>query len=215
MDLVFPDAQGLDDLRTFVSRAKAADPDGAIRLQATGHTLAAYVGVLPGSGLMAEGVVIGLRAMPLGEPAAVDATVPLAALTDRLARDGGSTLAVPPVTVRVAWAAMAPPRGGWERVGALASDEVHAVARQGIEEVAHGAPPDAGGAAVAALRRQVWGRLTTTSPPVPAGGAFAAYVLGFVSGPGVGAPGPTSELTVWAHGRWTRLSTPAGHVLIR
>jgi hypothetical protein len=81
------------------------------------------------------------------------------------------------------------------------------VARQGIEEVASGTPADAGGSAVAALRRQVWGRLTTTTPPVPAGGAFAAYALGFVA--------PDAPVTVWAQGRWTRLSTPAGHVLIR
>ena len=68
------------------------------------------------------------------------------------------------MTVNVAWAAMAPPRGGWERVGAVTADEVYAVARQGIEEVASGAPADAGGAAVAALRKQVWGRLTTHDP---------------------------------------------------
>ena len=212
MELTFPDAQGLDDLRTYVARAKAADDDGAIRLQASGTTLAAYVGVLPGSGLMAEGVVIGLRAMPLAAPVELDVTVSLAALTDRLARATGPTLSVPPVTVRVAWAAMAPPRGGWERVGAVPADELYAVARQGIEEVASGVPADAGGAAVAALRRQVWGRLTTTMPPVPAGGAFAAYVLGFMGAPGGGTD---PSVTVWAHGRWTRLSTPAGHVLIR
>ena len=211
MELTFPDVQGLDDLRTYVARAKAADDDGAIRLQAQGQTLAAYVGVLPGSGLMAEGVVIGLRAMPLAAPTHLDVTVSLAALTDRLAREAGTTLPLPPMTVNVAWAAMAPPRGGWERVGAVTADEVYAVARQGIEEVASGAPADAGGAAVAALRKQVWGRLTTTTPPVPAGGAFAAYVLGFVQG----GAAPGSEVTVWAHGRWTRLSTPVGHVLIR
>jgi hypothetical protein len=212
MELTFPDPQGLDDLRTYVARAKAADEDGAIRLQATGQTLAAYVGVLPGSGLMAEGVVIGLRAMPLAAPVELDVTVALAALTDRLARETGPTLSVPPVTVRVAWAAMAPPRGGWERVGAVSADELYAVAREGIEEVASGVPADAGGAAVAALRKQVWGRLTTTTPPVPAGGAFAAYALGFMGAPGGGTD---SSVTVWAHGRWTRLSTPAGHVLIR
>ena len=219
MELIFPDVQGLDDLRTYVARAKAADDDGAIRLQARGQTLAAYVGVLPGSGLMAEGVVIGLRAMPLATPAHLDLTVSLAALTDRLAREVGTTLPIPPMTVNVAWAAMAPPRGGWERVGALTADEVYAVASQGIEEVASGAPAGAGGTAVAALRKQVWGRLTSTTPPVPAGGAFAAYVLGFVvKGQGVASSqgaAPGSEVTVWAHGRWTRLSTPAGHVLIR
>ena len=171
MELTFPDLRGLDDLRTYVARAKAADDDGAIRLQAQGQTLAAYVGVLPGSGLMAEGVVIGLRVMPLGAPAHLDTTVSLAALTDRLARGSGTTLSIPPMTVNVAWAAMAPPRGGWELVGAVTADEVYAVARQGIQEVTSGAPADAGGAAVAALRKQVWGRLTTPTPPVPAGGA--------------------------------------------
>ena len=213
MELTFPDPQGLDDLRTYVARARTADEDGAIRLQAQGQTLAAYVGVLPGSGLMAEGVVIGLRAMPLAVPAHLDVTVALGALSDRLARASGTSLPLPPMTVSVAWAAMAPPRGGWERVGAITADEVYAVARQGIAEVASGAPPDAGGAAVTALRKQVWGRLTDTTPPVPAGGAFAAYVLGFaVQGDGIGAG---AEVTVWTHGRWTRLSTSAGHVLIR
>lgn len=207
MELRFPDAHGLDDLRTYVARAKAADEDGAVRLQASGTTLAAYVGVLPGRGLMGEGAVIGLRAMPLAEPAELDTTVSLASVTDRLAREGGATLSVPPTTVSVGWAAMAPPRGGWERVGALTAEEVYAVAREGIAQVASGSPADAGGAAVTALRRHVWGRLTTTTPPVPAGGAFAAYALGFAA--------PGSEVTVWTHGRWTRLSTPAGHVLIR
>jgi hypothetical protein len=205
--LVFPDRQILADLATFVGRAKAADPDGAIRLQASGRTLAASVGVLPGAGLMAEGAVIGLRAMPLAEDAQVDVTVSLGALTDRLARPSGETLALPPVTVSAPWAAVAPPRSGWERVGAVPAEELAEVARQGIAEVAVGAPAQAGGHAVGSLRRQVWARPTATTPPVPAGGAFAAYVLGFAV--------PGTELTVWAHGRWTRLSAAVGHVLIR
>ncbi len=207
MDLQLADAQDLQDLRTYVSRARAADEEGAVRLQARGLTLAAYVGVLPGAGLMGEGAVLGLRAMPLAEPADLDVTVPLAAVSDRLAREDGAALSVPPMTVRVGWAAMAPPRSGWERVGTLTADEVYAAARAGIAEVAAGAPPDAGAQAVAALRRQVWGRPTTTTPPIPAGGAFAAYVLGFVA--------PGAEVSVLAQGRWTRLSTTAGHVLLR
>jgi hypothetical protein len=207
MELHFPDQQGLDDLATYVSRAKSADEDGAIRLQASGGTLAAYVGVLPGTGLVAEGAVIGLRAMPLAKPAQLDLTVSLASITDRLARADRPTLSVPPTTVSASWAAVAPPRSGWERVGAISAEEVYAVARQGIAEVAAGAPTEAGGHAVTALRRQVWGRPTKTTPPVPAGGAFAAYVLGFAA--------PASEVTLWTHGRWTRLSTTAGHVLIR
>jgi hypothetical protein len=207
MELRFPDPQGLADLGAFVRRAKVADEEGAIRLQASGPVLAAYVSMLPGSGLMGEGAVLGLRVMGLAEPVEVDATVPLAAVLDRLARDAGTTLPVPPTTVRVPWAALSPPRQGWERVGAVSADEINAVARQGISEIAGGAPPEAGGHAVTALRRQVWGRASATTPPVPAGGAFAAYALGFSQ--------PGTEVTVWAHGRWTRLSTPAGHVLLR
>ena len=207
-ELRFPDAETQADLGTFVARAKAVDPDGAIRLQAHGHTLAAYVGVLPGTGLMADGAVIGLRTMPLAEDAQVDVTVPLAAVSDRLARrDPTPALSLPPVSVSAAWAAVAPPRRGWERVGAVASDIVNAVAREGIQEIAEGAPQGAGGHAVTALRQQVWRRSTATTPPFPAGGAFAAYVLGFTP--------PGSEVTVFAHGRWTRLTTPVGHILVR
>ena len=60
--------------------------------------------------------------------------------------------------------------------------------------------------AVTALRQRVWGRPTTTTPPVPAGSAFAAYALGFLTG------GP---VRVFAHGRWTGVATDAGHVLVR
>jgi hypothetical protein len=145
--------------------------------------------------------------MRLAQPSDVDVTVALASVADRLARPSLTTLPVPPTPVSAAWAAVAPPRSGWERVGVVSADELNAVAKEGIAEVARGAPADAGGHAVTALRRQVWGRATATTPPVPAGGAFAAYVLGFTPA--------NVEVTVWAHGRWTRLSTPAGHVLIR
>lgn len=207
-DLVFADGEALADLGTYVARAKAADPDGAIRLQAHGTTLAAYVGVLPGGGLLAQGAVIGLRTIPLAQPSNVDTTVSLASVSDRMARlDPRPILSVPPTTVSAGWAAMAPPRAGWERVGSVPGEEVNAAAREGIAEIAQGAPEPAGGQAVTALRQRVWQRSTHTTPPFPAGGAFAAYVLGF-------SP-PRSEVTVFASGRWTRLSSPAGHVLIR
>lgn len=207
-DLVFPDAQGLADLGTYAVRAKSVDETGAMRLQARGTTLAAYVGVLPGLGLMAEGAVIGLRVMALAEPARLDATVPLGAVTDRIARAGEPRVfPVPPTRVRAAWAALSPPRAGWERVGTVPAEAVLDAAREGIEAIAHGTPEGSGGQAVAALRTRTWSRGTRTTPPFPMGGAWAAYALGF------GVPGTMVE--VFAHGRWTRLSTPAGHVLLR
>ena len=208
--LVLEDQQGYADLRTFVTRARSLDEEGAVRLQAEGTVLAAYVGVLPGRGLLGDGAVIGLRTMRLAEPAAVDVTVALGAVSDRLARDVSSGLEVPPADRPAAWAAVTPPRGGWEPVGSLPSAVLVDAARAGIAEVAQGAPSGAGGHAVTDLRHRVWGRLTETVPPVPAGAAFAAYVLGFVD-----PADPEARCDIVAHGRWTRLSSPRGHVLVR
>jgi hypothetical protein len=205
--LFLEDEQGYADLRTFVTRARGLDEDGAMRMQADGTVLAAYVGVLPGRGLMGDGAVVGLRTMRLAEPATVDVTVPLGAVADRLARETRGGLELPAVVIQTAWAAMTPPRGGWEPVGSLDASALIAAARAGIAEVALGAPTGSGGQAVTDLRHRVWGRLTETVPPVPAGAAFAAYTLGFLD--------PTVVCDVVAHGRWTRLSSARGHVLVR
>lgn len=207
-DLAFPDPESLRDVATYVGRARSLDPDGAIRLQADGTSLAAYVGVLPGHGLMASGSVVGLRVLRLAEPAWLDVSVPLAAVADRLARPGRMPhLAVPPMTVTAPWAAMTPPRGGWERVGALREQQLTGIARRGIEAIARGAGSPAGGPAVTRLRERVWSEPTDTVPPVPAGAAFAVHALGFAA--------PGEEVTVLSHGRWIRLSSITGHVLLR
>jgi hypothetical protein len=201
----FADSDALQDLGLYLRRARSLDADGAIRLQSRGVALAAYVGVLPGHGLMTTGAIIGLRVMALAEPADVDVTVSLASVTDRLARGGTSTLSIPPATVRVAWAAMAPPRSGWETVGDVSVAELKTDARHGIAEIAQGVPEGSGAEAVAALRRRVWARDSRTTPPIPSGAAFAAYALGFLT---------QESARVFAHGRWTRLSTATGHVLV-
>lgn len=94
----------------------------------------------------------------------------------------------------------------------------------------------AGSRAVLELRRRVWARpvpITTgdveaprandhaaandhggldsgpaPTPGIPAGAAFAAYVLGFL-------PDPSATVRVWRNGRWVRLQTAAGHVVAR
>ena len=64
----FADPRDLADLRTFATRAKTID-DGAIRLQAAGSVLAAYVCVLRPR-LLGESTptILGLRTMGLAEP---------------------------------------------------------------------------------------------------------------------------------------------------
>jgi len=207
--LVFDDEQGYADFVTFVGRARAVEPDGAMHLQAVGTTLAAHVGVLPGRGLLGEGTVTGMRAMALGEASTVDAVVSLASLADRFARqpEGAVEVPVPPTTVTAVWASLAPRREGWEPVGEVSERELERAARAGIEEVARGTVATAGAPAVAQLRQSVWGRLTATMPPVPAGAAFAAYVLGFLD--------PARDARVFARGRWVRVATRRGQVLVR
>lgn len=204
-ELHFADIEDVEDLRNYVRRARSLDADGAIRLRSHGATLAAYVGVLPGHGLLTTGAVIGLRVMALAEPADVDVTVSLTSVRDRLAKAGASSLSLPPTTVQVGWAAMSPPRSGWEPVGELRVADLKTAAVKGIAEIAHAAPEGSGAVQVAALRQSVWARDSQTIPPVPSGAAFAAYALGFLS---------HDRARVFAHGRWTRLSTTTGHVLV-
>ena len=83
-------------------------------------------------------------------------------------------------------------RGGW-REGKRCEDEIACEGRKSRE------------CAVAALRQRVWERDTPTTPPIPSGAAFAAYTLGFLN---------QDRARVFAHGRWTRLSTETGHVLV-
>ncbi|HSP60564.1 MAG TPA: hypothetical protein VLO09_05850, partial [Ornithinimicrobium sp.] len=180
--LRFGDGETVADLATYAGRALTLDEDGAVRLQASGRVLAAWVCVLPGQGLTRSGTVLGLRTMPLADEHDLDVAVPLRGLTDRFARraatgDAGTELAVPPSTVSPPWTALTPPRGGWEPVGRVAVGDLLAAAREGVAEVAQGTPEGAGAAAVATLRARVWGRELAAG--VPAGAGLAVLSLGF------------------------------------
>ena len=214
-ELVLADPQVTADLRTFVVRARAAD-DGAIRLQAVGTVLAAYVCVLRPRAL-GEGTptVLGMRTMPLAEPAVLDTAVALASVTDRLARMGDTetVFPVPPTTVTESWTGIGAPRSGWERGEDVPFRLLEQAAHRGIREVAALVPASSGAPAVNAARGTVWGqRLPDTAAVIPAGAAFAALTLGFLPGDNAGAEGAAA---VFHSGRWTRLSMPRGHVLVR
>lgn len=209
------DRETASDLATFVMRARTLEEDGAIRLQADGSTLATWVGVRKGRGLMGEGTVVGLRVLPLAAPvdAPIDVIVPLAAVSDRLARQKdavSSVLEVPPMTVRTSWAAVTPPRAGWAPLARVPVADLVEVAKSGIAQVAEGTPPGAGAIAVEQLREKVWNRSIDGNlggaDGLPAGAALGLYALGFAVG---------DEAAVFGTARWHRVSTPVGHVLVR
>lgn len=207
----FPNARSREDFNTFVLRARKVHPLGDIRLQTVNSLLVMTVAVLEGSGLMGGGTVLGMRVVPATATEPVDVTVSFASVRDRLARSdlAPTTFPVPPTTVNAPWAAVSPPRSGWERAGTLEPAEVDHIAAVGIEAVAAGTPPGAGTHAVKGLRQRVWGELSETEPAIPAGLAFAAYALGFTR--------PGEPVVVSRHGDWDwiRLSTSLGHCLAR
>jgi hypothetical protein len=204
----FADPRDLADLRTYVTRAKAVD-DGAIRLQAAGPVLAAYVCVLRPR-ILGESTptILGLRTMGLAEPSTTDVTVPLAAVLDRLARAGenDAELPVPPSTVTESWAGVGAPRGGWELIGSVPDSELREAAEAGITEVARIMPDNPGAHIVNNARAAVWGRELEGRSGLPAGAAFAALTLGFLG---------SGDQQLFRAGRWFRLSGSRGHVLAR
>ena len=208
MLLRLAEAGSLADLATFVARAKRVDPDGATRLQCVGAVLAVYVSPVHGAG---SPTVLGLRTFALAEPSVLDVVVPLATLTDRFARTTPrdvSTLSVPPAQATgVAWAGVSPPRSGWAELGTVDGLVLANAARDGVAEVAAGAGEASGAPAVARLRAGVWGRSLPGTPDLPAGVAYAADALGFLTG---GEP-----VEVRSSGPWWRASTSRGHVLAR
>ena len=240
--LSVPDDGTLADLATYLGRASRVDPGGATRLVARGGVLAAYVSPVNGGGgptviglrvLRLAAPRDGATGHSAGEPdadqtavdttavdtaavdtTAVDTTVPLAAMTDRLARvpasGDGSVVEVPlpPMLAKDAtWAGVSPPRAGWQVVGAVARSLLLDAARDGVAAVAAGTPDGAGAAAVARLRAMVWGRDLPGVQGAPAGMAYAADALGFL---GVDEP-----VALYATGAWRRLTTSRGHVLAR
>lgn len=212
--LDFADVESLHDLGTYVGRARTLQSDGAVRLQAAGLVLAAWVCILPGRGVLGQGVVLGLRVMPLSGPVdpPLDVTVPLGSVTDRLARrtstgDVGTRLPIPPTTVHEPWSALTPPRSGWVQHGEVAVDTLLSVAEDGIRDIAEGTPDRAGSHAVTVLRERVWSAPLPTRQDLLAGVGLAAYGLGFGR--------PREVATVWRCGPWTRVSTAHGHIMTR
>jgi hypothetical protein len=217
--LPLADPRDVADLRTFLTRARGIDAQGAVRFQGLGRALGVYVCVLEPHGLLDRTpTVLGLRTAALAEDRRLDLTVPLGGVLDRLPRqeEGVTEVGLPPVDATASWAGIAPPLSGWAPVGAVAGDALREAARAGIAEVARTVPTDAGSAVVDTVRSQVWGRTSGWTEPVagllaggplPDGAAFAAYSLGFLR--------PGAEVTVAENGRWVRLSAPGGHVLVK
>jgi hypothetical protein len=209
------DAFALRDLQVFLGRAERVD-NGSVRVVSGGGVLAVYIAVFYPAGLLDQApTILGLRTFALAESESFESVVPVRSLVERINRlEAAVTDDAAPVTVSlpmevntVTWAAISPPRGGWVALEATNSELLDAVARAGIDEVAGAVPTGTGEQIVHRVRTEVWGRPIDGLEHIPAGGAFAAFSLGFLGG--------DDAVSVFESGPWTRLTTKRGHVLIK
>jgi hypothetical protein len=205
------DQESVADLQAYLQRAKRLDPDGMVRLRAFGPILAAYVAPIYSGNLMDSGpTVLGLRTMELAGEAEVDSVVPIAAILDRLANLAGKNekLVVNlPAAERAPWAGIAPPRVGWLQIGSINESVLTQLAKDGIEEVKNTIPESVGGPIAARIRGEIWGKAIAFDSKVPAGAAFVAAGLGFLT--------EGEEVEQYITDGWVRLSASHGHVLAK
>lgn len=201
--LVLADADTARDVLTFIGRAGPISDDG-VRLQGSGGILAVTAAALAPQGLFDQTpTILAMRIVRADPELECDIVV------DELTADDEDDrmLKLPDTGRSPAWAGVAPPRGGWERTGAVDSATVAQRAQWGISAVARGATPGAGEEAVRALRAAIWGEPDEDLAGLPRGVAFAAHAFGFISG--------EESIAVTRSGRWTRLGFARGHVLSR
>lgn len=203
------DAPALDDLQVYLSRAARVE-EGSVRLIAGSGVLAAYCSVFAPAGLLDESAtVLGLRTLALTQPVTFDAVVPVRSLIQRIERaqgEGATTIGLPMEVNTATWAAISPPRGGWQQIGDVAPTLLDESARAGIRDVAAAVPDGVGEQIVRRVRNEVWGRPIVGAEHIPSGAAFAAFALGFLG---------DDPVRVYETGPWTRLSTQRGHVLVK
>lgn len=200
--LILADADTARDVLTFFGRATLISDDG-VRMQGDQGVLAISAAALAPQGLFDQTpTVLAMRVVHVDPELQCDIVV------DELsAADDERMLTLPETGRSPAWAGVAPPRGGWERIGALDASMIAQRAQWGISAVARGNTPGAGEEAVRALRAAIWGEPDEDLAGLPRGVAFAAHAFGFISG--------DESVPITASGRWTRLGFRRGHVLTR
>ena len=230
-DLQFTDSESLRDLGQFLARARSINDDGVL-LQTAGAALAVYVPLLevgelglPLSGNYDDAapdrdqpadalLILGMRVSRLAAQYAGNVGVfNIGDVTDRTAHLADTSISTsesllipaPPAERPAKWSRLVPPRSGWELQAEISAEEMENYAASAIAAVAEALPENPGGAVVLTVRSRIWASLMESNG-LPLGTAVALKTLGFLT------PGEAVRRT--AVGRWNRLSTRKGHVLV-
>ena len=203
----FLDSRDMEDLSSYLTRARKLDDDGCAKFRAFGDILAVYVSPIFSGSLMGDGpTVLGLRTMKL-ERTELDATYSIASIQERLASamTEGLELALPTTTMRAAWSGVTPPRQDWVETGTISQQQITQWAKDGIAEVANTLPSSVGSSLAAKVRLGIWGKTVSLEFHLPGAAAFAMAGLGFMQ--------KDEEIRVYNAKGWVRLSSSHGHVL--
>ena len=203
----FLDSRDMEDLSSYLTRARKLDDDGCAKFRAFGDILAVYVSPIFSGSLMGDGpTVLGLRTMKL-ERTELDATYSIASIQERLASamTEGLELALPTTTMRAAWSGVTPPRQDWVETGTISQQQITQWAKDGIAEVANTLPSSVGSSIAAKVRLGIWGKTVSLEFHLPGAAAFAMAGLGFMQ--------KGDEIRVYTAKGWVRLSSAYGHVL--
>ncbi|MFE9681722.1 hypothetical protein ACFYXC_01555 [Streptomyces sp. NPDC002701] len=213
------DAGEAADLAAFLARLIHYDRAAAVRLQASGTTLAVF-------GRPPSFEVLAIRTARLAKPyedgldVLLDVTVSAGELLESL-DEPAATATVPAAVTGPPWAGVLPPRGGWRpEPGLPAPDAVRTTVAAVVAEFRSridALPPEGRTrSALDGIGREIWSRpVGDTALPVRA--AHAAQSLGFLRparGPAGAAPGE-GALRLLSSGAWLRLRTPYGSVAVR
>lgn len=203
--LLLADPESASDALTFASRADRFTDEG-VRLQATGGVLLMTAAPLAPRGF-GDGTptVLAMRALGADPELVCDLVVEASALAP--APDDASALSLPETALAPAWAGVAPPRSGWADAHTIDAALLATKAQGGIARVAETVPTDAGEDVVRTVRAAVWGTPDDDLGGLPAGVAFAAWAMGFISG--------AESACVLTSGPWSRVSLKRGHVVVR
>ncbi|GHB22850.1 MULTISPECIES: hypothetical protein [Streptomyces] len=220
------------DLAAFLARLIHYDRAAAVRLQASGTTLAVF-------GRPPSFEVLAIRTARLDKPyengldLSLDVTVSAGELLESL-DESAATAAVPAAVTGPPWAGVLPPRGGWRsEPGLPGPDAVRTMVAGAVAEfrsrIDELAPEGRTRSALDRIGREIWSRpVGDTELPVRA--AHAAQSLGFLrparpaatTGPAATTARNTNTavpdgavLRLLSAGAWLRLRTPYGSIAVR
>ena len=207
-ELHFDDARSIADFKVFLERALTST-DGVVRVTAGASSLRATVCTFGPFGLLDTApTVLGMRVFAETSGLQCDLVLSGRALLDRVAHltPGRAQISIPPTRETATWVGVEPPRDDWQLIAEVSAETLRETALTGIAAVAAALPENAGEPVVREVRNRVWNQPITGAELLPGSVAFTAHLLGFVNGP--------DAARVFESGRWIRVSTPHGHVLV-